>query len=186
MLPKTIKKIDMKKNYATSKKYAKLLFLDTQNRNQTDKVKKTFDTLKPVLKEEVMDFFSNPFVDEGTKSNLIKDTFPTMPEIMYDFFSLLIKKNEMKILPEIIEKYNKLVLDFQNIVEAKVISVEKIDELSLSKIRTILGKTTNKNIVIEELIDKSLIGGIRIETDNLVVDGTIRGKFESMSTEFTK
>ena len=89
----------------------------------------------------------------------------------------------MKILPEIIEKYRKLVMDFQNIVEAKVVSIEKIDEASLSEIRKILGKLTSKNIVLEESIDKSLIGGIIIETDNLVIDGTIRGKFESMGRE---
>ncbi|MDO8734899.1 MAG: ATP synthase F1 subunit delta [Elusimicrobiota bacterium] len=176
----------MKKNNVLAKKYAKLLFLDARNENQTDKVKKMFDILELVLKEEVMDFFSNPFVDEGTKYNLIKDTFSAMPEIMYGFFALLIKKNEMKILPEIIEKYSKVVMDFQNIVEAKVISVEKIDESSLSKIRKMLGKLTNKNIVLEESIDKSLIGGIIIETDNLVVDGTIRGKFESIGQELLK
>ncbi|MFA5779943.1 MAG: ATP synthase F1 subunit delta [Elusimicrobiota bacterium] len=173
----------MKKNNVAAIKYARLLFLDAKNENQTDKVKKMFDILEPVMKEEVMDFFLNPFVDEDMKLKLLKDTFPAMPEIMYGFFALLIKKNEMKILPEIIEKYSKLVLDFQNIVEAKVISVEKIDESSLSKIKKILGKLTNKNIILEESIDKSLIGGIIIETDNLVMDGTLRGKFEKVRLE---
>lgn len=176
----------MKKNNAAEKKYAKLLFLDAENENQTDKVKFFFDTLQPVLKEEVTDFFSNPFADVDTKLKLIKDTFPAMPDIMYGFFSLLIRKNGMKILPGIMKKYNKLVLDFHNIVEAKVISVEKVDKSSLSKIRNIFGKLTNKNIVLKESIDKSLIGGIIIETDNWVVDGTIRGKFESMGIELLR
>src|SRR3989339_1016918 len=106
----------MKNNNASAKKYAKLLFLETQNENQTDKVRKMFNMMAPVLEEETLDFFSNPFVDERTKINLVKDTFPAMPEILYGFFSMLIKKNEMKILPKIIEKYIKIVLDFRNIV----------------------------------------------------------------------
>ena len=176
----------MKNNNASAKKYAKLLFLETQNENQTDKVSKMFNMMAPVLEEETLDFFSNPFVDERTKINLVKDTFPAMPEILYGFFSMLIKKNEVKILPKIIEKYIKIVLDFRNIVEAKVISVEKIGEETLSEIRKILEKLTNKNIAIEESIDESLLGGIRIETDNFVADGTVKGKFETVRQELMK
>ncbi|HAX60933.1 MAG TPA: ATP synthase F1 subunit delta [Elusimicrobia bacterium] len=174
----------MKKN--NSKNYAKTLFQLSVESQETDKICGSLKMLEPLYDKEITDFFSNPFVDENTKFNLIKDTFPAMPEIMYDFFSLLIKKNEMKILPEIMKKYSKLVLDFKNIVEAKVISVEKIEKSSLSEIRKILGKFTGKNIVFEESIDKSLLGGIKIETDNLVIDGTIKGKFESIGREFLK
>ena len=174
----------MKKN--NSKKYAKALFQIASESAEANKIGESLGMIEPLYDKEITDFFSNPFVDEGMKSILIKDTFPVMPEIMYGFFSMLIKKNEMKILPEIIEKYRKLVMDFQNIVEAKVVSIEKIDEASLSEIRKILGKLTSKNIVLEESIDKSLIGGIIIETDNLVIDGTIKGKFEAVRQELIK
>ncbi len=174
----------MKKN--NSKKYAKALFQIASESAEANKIGESLGMIEPLYDKEITDFFSNPFVDEITKYNLIKDTFPTMPEILYGFFSLLIKKNEMKILPEIIEKYRKLVMDFQNIVEAKVISVEKIDESALSEIRKILGKLISKNIVLEESIDKSLLGGIIIETDSLVIDGTIRGKFEAVRQEMMK
>ena len=174
----------MKKN--NSKNYAGTLFQLSVESHETEKIGDALKMLNPLCDKEVMDFFSNPFVDEGTKLKIVKDVFPAMPEIMYDFFSRLIKKNEIKILPEVIKKYNKLVLDFHNIVEAKVISVEKIDEPSLSKIRTLLEKLTDKNIVLSESIDKSLIGGIKIETDNFVVDGTIRGKFGLIGKELLK
>ncbi|MFH0948684.1 MAG: ATP synthase F1 subunit delta [Elusimicrobiota bacterium] len=174
----------MKKN--NSKSYAKSLFQLSVELQETDKTGDSLEMLKPLDDKEITNFFSNPFVDENTKTDIIKNVFPHISETVFNLLLLLIKKNEIKSLSKIIEKYNELILSSKNTVRAKVISAEKLKNSVSEKVKDIIEKITKKNVLLVEETDKSIVGGLIIKAGDLVIDGTIRGKFEEIGRELIK
>ncbi|HAM38030.1 MAG TPA: ATP synthase F1 subunit delta [Elusimicrobia bacterium] len=174
----------MKKN--NSRKYAKALFQLAVQNNQIKEIKDSFTKLKSLYDEKTINFFSNPLVDEDTKINLIKSSYLNLPEILTNLLFILINKKELPILPEIENKYKTEILNSQNILATEVISTIQLDKPTLNKISEKVGSITNKNILLKELIDKTILGGIIIKAGDLIIDGSIKAKIESIRKKFIK
>lgn len=174
----------MKKN--NSKKYAKALFQLSVETKKTDEIGDFLVMLIPLGEKEITSFFLNPFVDENTKTDIIKSVMPQLPEAVLNLLFLLVKKNEMRLIPEIAKKYKELILSSKNTVDAKVISAEKLETASIEKIKKIIEKITKKNVLLEYETDKSLLGGIKIIADDTVIDGSIKGKIGLLRQELLK
>jgi len=71
------------------------------------------------------------------------------------------------------------------LVETEVSSAYELDQLIINKIVETLRRnvpTTNhaKDIKIEQKIDPTLIGGLKVKINDLVYDGSIKGRLENM------
>src|SRR3989339_748409 len=164
----------MKKN--NSRKYAKALFQLATETNQVKEIGDAFEKIKLLYEKETINFFINPFIDEETKFDVIKSSFDSLPKILLNLLFILIERRELRILPDIESKYIIETLDSQNTISAEVISSIKLEIQILDKIKNRVAKITNKNILIKESIDKSILGGLIIKAGDLVIDGSVRGK----------
>ncbi|MCD8090706.1 MAG: ATP synthase F1 subunit delta, partial [Clostridiales bacterium] len=83
-------------------------------------------------------------------------------------------KNREKQLPQIFEGFIELALESKGILTAYVESAVPLKPKYTEKIKKKLSKNLNKEIVIKEIVDESLIGGLKISVDGHVIDGTIK------------
>ncbi|MBN1384622.1 MAG: ATP synthase F1 subunit delta [Elusimicrobia bacterium] len=171
----------MKKN--NPKKFAKILFQLATETKQVEKIKTSLKSLNPLYSEEIMLFFSNPFIDRDKKKDLIKEFYPELPVLLLNFLYILIDESILQLLPRIEKRFNDLYLQSKNTVIAKIISVDILEKPVLEKIRKIIEQYTNKHVLIETKQDKSIIGGIVAKTDDLLIDGSIKGKLNSFKTQ---
>ncbi|MEW6557018.1 MAG: ATP synthase F1 subunit delta [Elusimicrobiota bacterium] len=173
-----------------STKYAKALFQLATETNQIDKINRSLDKIATLFdKEDVYSFFANPFVDNTAKTDLIKNSFQELPEILLNLLFILIHRRQIHLLPYIHEKYQQLIWRSKNILPATIISAFQLEKPVLERIKNMLVQLTDKNILITQKIDKSVLGGVIIkagEGENLVIDGSIRAKINSISQEFLK
>ena len=164
----------MKKDNSRAKKYANALFQSAVEANQTEKVRETLANLKPFYEKDIMKFFSDPLIDNAVKKNLVKMLF------------MLIDEHSMSFLPDIEKEYNSKVFRSKNILSAKVVTVNKLETAQVEKIKKSLKQITDKEVSIDEEIDKSIIGGIIIKIGDTIIDGSIKGKINSLSQELMK
>jgi F-type H+-transporting ATPase subunit delta len=107
---------------------------------------------------------------ELTEGKSHKDT----DEIVGEFTRLLVKKNQTKLLPKIIEKFNGIWNKNNGIVEAEVITFEKLSVELRNKLRNyILTKYKAKEVLINNIVNESLKGGIIIRVGDEVMDGSV-------------
>ena len=163
-----------------SKKYAKVLFSVVGESAEADETGELLKTFVTVCNKETMGFFSNPFIAENKKVEIIKTTLTELPDAVVNLLRLLIKKNEMRCLAEISKKYNKLLLDSKNIITVIVVSAEKLESSVNERVKNYIRQITKKNVLLTEEIDKSIIGGLVIKAGDLVIDGSIKGKLKSI------
>lgn len=102
-----------------------------------------------------------------------------------NFIKLLAENDRITLLPEIAALYQHYRADAEGTVDAEVISASEINESQLSKIAASLKQRLGKQVRLTSRVDETLIGGAIIRAGDLVIDGSIRGRLDKLSTALT-
>ena len=166
------------------KRYAKAL-LDVAIEN--DKIDDYKENLKCLIKyfDDVLElepFIKNSKIGKQEK----KDTMCKILESDCDknflnFVKILIDKDRMNILSDILRNYEILSNEYQNIIEIKVTSALLLDD---SQIEGIKEKYKDRfkgfSIKIKNIVDKDIIGGLKLEFKDTVIDATLKTKLDNL------
>ena len=99
----------------------------------------------------------------------------------------LSKRNLLSKMPDILSNLNKIINEHEGRIVAKVSSAKNIGETSNRKLAEILIRRYNaKEIDFEENIDEKLLGGLKIEVNDEVIDLTIRNKIKKLQEYLTR
>lgn len=126
---------------------------------------------------EISQVLTHPQVLKSDKKNLVNKIFQGhLLEELINFLYILIDKKRMHNIIEIIEEFQVLYNEFKNIKKAVVITVNPLSEEKLLKMKNTLEKNSNSTIVIENIVDKSIIGGAILEIDGKRIDSSIENE----------
>lgn len=93
-----------------------------------------------------------------------------------DFLALLADNRRLALLPEIAGLYEQLRADAERIVKATVTSATVLPAGELETLLAALKQRFGREVEIETAVDESLIGGAVVDTGEMVIDGSLRGK----------
>ena len=127
--------------------------------------------------------FENPAISKEEKKALLKKLFGgKINEKSLIFLFLLIDKQRFNLLPEIQNQLIAMVNKNKGITIAEVSSAKALDTGSIEalkqKLERILGK--NQKIAIESKIEPALIGGLKVKINDLIYDGSVKGRLENL------
>lgn len=98
----------------------------------------------------------------------------------------LIKRRLLPKSKDILMYLSKIINDHEGRIEAKVYSSEKINEKTNQELAYALTKRYSaKEVNLIEILDKNLIGGLKIEVKDEVIDLTIRNKIGKLQKYLT-
>ncbi|HOP92744.1 F0F1 ATP synthase subunit delta [Acetivibrio thermocellus] len=161
-------------------RYAEALIDVTEEKNSTDKV---LNNLVQVLKllEENREFYSfllDPQIQkESRKEAIIKVFEGRIEQEVVNFLMLLVDKERFENIRGIVEEYFRLADERKNILNMTIISAFPLEDVQINRIKEKYKKLYNKTDVKAKLIiDKSLIGGVKIQIGDKVIDDSIKGR----------
>lgn len=130
---------------------------------------------------EFLELIKHPKFSTTRKIELFKNVFSgRVSEEILSFLTLLLEKNRLLMLGGIINEMNKIHLERNMTVVALVKTVVPLIEEEKQALTAKLQLKYNKKIILEEEIDKNIIGGVYVRVGNDVIDGTIKTKFEEI------
>jgi F-type H+-transporting ATPase subunit delta len=135
--------------------------------------------------EQVSNLLSNPALRTDQKAEIILDICSDASEQVKNFIGVLAENNRLLVLPEISSLFDRLKAEQQKSVDIEVTSAFKMTKEQQTKLAQALGKKLDREVNISSSIDKGLIGGLLIKTEDLVIDGSIRGKLAKLSEALT-
>ena len=130
----------------------------------------SFDDIKNFL-------FASP-IHINDKTNMLKNF--TNNEDLLKLCKILVEKSKSQSLFPILYKIITINNDRNNIKDVKVFSVIKMSDDQLKKIRTLIKKHFSCDGNIENILDKSIIGGFVIEVESYLLDFSIRNQLNSI------
>jgi F-type H+-transporting ATPase subunit delta len=125
--------------------------------------------------------FENPTVPAERRKALLKEISGafSFDRRLQNFLEILIDRNRLDLLDEIIEAYQKLLDERMGIVRAFVTAAHPLDAAQRSELASKLETVTGKQIRMEVAVDPSLIGGVVARVGSTIYDGSVRQQLQS-------
>ena len=165
------------------KEYAQALFMLSLECEKTDEYALDLEKVRAVFSDnpELTDLLTSPAVYLSERLDIIDKAFSeSVCEDVCSFLKLLCEKKIIQIIMECIDEFKRLHQELKNISFIRVISAVELSEGQKAKLVEKMTKTTNKNISPIFVVDKDILGGIIIETEGKILDGSLRYKLKDV------
>jgi F-type H+-transporting ATPase subunit delta len=98
-----------------------------------------------------------------------------------NFVLLLAENGRIEVLPEVSEMFEQLKTRHDGVLDAKVTSAFAMSDAQLKDLVADLEARFKRKIEAKVSIDPELIGGVKVEVGDEVLDASVRAKLEAMA-----
>ena len=166
--------------------YAKELFGLAQEKKQIESWLGELKNLSAVVRQEkVISLIEQPETDTSEKARLLTDLVGLKDDSLKNFVTVLAEQKRLPILPEVYVQYQDLTLTLNDTKSAVIYSAYELTSAQAAELTEMLKKRFNTELVVTTQVDPKLIGGIRVEVGDQVLDLSIRGKLNALYTTMT-
>ena len=168
------------------RRYAHALFELAVENNELDLLETQIKDILEVCStnREFINVINHPHIGVQEKTDILKNVFKdNISDTILGLISVVFKKNREAELVDILQFFIEKAKEHRGIVTAKITSATELSQEQTEKIITNLSKNLNKQVEIEKVVDASLIGGVRIEVDGKVIDGSIKNQLSNMKKQ---
>ena len=178
-------------NPRVAERYAKALITLAVEQNQLEDVYYDASRILTFCREsrEFMLFLKSPIIKPSQKNKTItlisEGRGRSENKLVITFVKLLVNKGRGSILPEILQavedEYNKIKQIFKIKLTTAVPVSDEVKEVIVKKIKD---NTRLENIILNHVIDDSIIGGFKLELGDLLVDGSVQKDLKDIKKQF--
>jgi F-type H+-transporting ATPase subunit delta len=177
----------MAERITTARPYAKAIFALARQNNS---LAATADGLalgaQVVADPRVHSLLGSPHVSAAQLSELVNGVVgPKLDEHGRNFITLLAQNRRLGFLPEIAALFERMKAEVENAVDVDVTSATALTPDQQARYAAALQKKLGRSVRLHTRIDQSLLGGAVLRAGDLVIDGSIKGRLERLTTELT-
>ena len=169
-------------------RYAEALYSLKKETNSLESSQKEVKELIKVLKEnpDFLVILSSSYKEFEEKEEIIDKVFIGVDEEIKTLIKIVVKNHRGQYLTEIFENYNSLVNEYRGVLEGLVYSTEPLSESQLAKLNSAIGKIETRPVELKNIIDPSLIGGVKVVINDHIYDGSIKRHIDDMKIALLK
>lgn len=172
-----------------SERYASALLELAEDENQLEEYKEEVEQLLRIFidNKELKSLFCAVKMNKEDKKNFIDQTFGKVCNTnITNYLKVMVDKGRSRYIQESLESFVQQADEKLGVMHATVISARKLSEVDFVRIQKTIENKTNKTIVLNNVIEPSVISGIKVIYDNKVIDMTMANKIQNMKDEIMK
>ena len=167
----------------TSKEYAEALFSLALENNETEQTSTALEMINECLDNEP-DFaalLKSPAVPRDVRVSTLEEVFgQKVPKTVLAVVRMLCVKGHLSCMKDMTAEYEKLNRQHQGITIARVTSAVALTRQEREDLKAKLEGAFSCKTELQCTLDPSLLGGVRVEIDGKVIDGSIRNKLQQI------
>ena len=147
-----------------------------------DEIYEAVCTLKSVLEKypQYIQITSSPAVSLYEKNKLFGELLAEAPRLLRNTILTACQKNQPELFYSILEEYIKEYYRVHDIVSTIVISAVPLEKEKLSRLEKVLAEKTKKQILLENQVESTCVGGLKIQMQGMQYDGSIQRKLHDI------
>jgi F-type H+-transporting ATPase subunit delta len=166
-------------------RYAKAL-LDVLYPQKADTGLKQLQEFVALLKEQpdARTLLANPTVSSDRRKRLVNEIAGALcfDKTVANFINILIDRNRLPLIDEIIASYQRLLDERLGVVRAFVRGAQALDPSQQEQLVAKLETVTGKQVRMEFSVDPSLIGGVVAQVGSTIYDGSVRQQLKAFKS----
>ena len=163
--------------------YGTALFLLACENDKMKEYGKALTEVAAAFEEEAayFEFLKNPAIPARERGASLTAVFENaLPEEVLSFLLLLCDKGRMPIFFEAFKSYKALLDAAEHVANAHVTSAVELTAEEKVKLLDKLKTVSRSDVVATYAIDASLLGGLIIEIDGKIIDGSLRHRLSEI------
>ena len=168
-------------------RYANALFQLAKEAKVIDTVSNDLTSLEVTINSdvEILKFIQNPSIKKSLKVQFFNTVSQKLElsKLTENFIGLIIKKNRVHYILEMIRAFNDLLSELKGIKSANITSAYELSDEEVSKIKMKLKVKFNSDFNINLLTDSSLIGGLKIQVGSQMIDSSIKNQLNLLKAK---
>ena len=168
-------------------RYAKAILSLATDQKNGDAVNNDMKLIATTIAEsdELNQALKSSVIKSEAKKNALAQVFPKLNEATQGLINLLVSNKRIDILSQVAEKYTVL-FDQLNGKEVATVTtaVPMTNDLEI-KVLAKIKELTNKAVVLENIVDESILGGFILRVGDKQYNASIANKLNKLKREFT-
>lgn len=164
--------------------YSEALFSLALERNELDKVLSDLNNFVSSLDTDIYIFLNHPKITKTNKKEVLKVSINN--ELLLHFVYVIIDNLRVDLFDDIYEEFKKLYDNQNKILRVKAYLNRKLSTQQEENLKKSLQKKLNRNVELISIVDKSIVGGMRVEYEGMIHDNTINNYLHSLKANLLK
>ena len=124
---------------------------------------------------ELLDLLRSPNLTREEKESVIDSVFGgALKEHTVSLLKLLSERGRAELIPLCLNDFERLYNEVNKVVLAEVTSAVELTDEEKARLKGSLEKKTGHRVELVCRVDKDILGGIIVRTDDLVLDGSLK------------
>ncbi len=134
---------------------------------------------------DFVDLLKSPIIKTDKKQAILQEIFGSkINKITAAYLQLIIAKRRERFIPQMAEEFINQYKEKKKILTAVIITANGIDENIRKEVMELVKATGNSEVVLQEKIDKNIIGGFILRVGDKQVDASIARKLNNLKRDF--
>ncbi|SEM40505.1 ATP synthase F1 subcomplex delta subunit [Stigmatella aurantiaca] len=172
-------------NVSIARRYARALLDVTAESQRTDAVATQLDSLVKAFEKspELSDVLLNPAYSRAQRAQVVESLIQlagNLDPILANTLRLLVERNRLIYLPDVARVFREMADARAGRVRGQVTSAAPLAPDTLEQLRKNLQQLTQRDVILEQKVDPSLLGGVAAQVGSVLYDGSLRTQLEQM------
>jgi F-type H+-transporting ATPase subunit delta len=165
--------------------YAEAIFARAQEAGQLDLWSDMLEFLAAAISDPQMTgVISNPKIGRERMTELMLDIAGgRLTDEGQNLVRLLVANDRLVVVPEICVLYEQLKNESQGVAQVTVTTAYPLNPAEEQALAEALKARLGREVKLTTERDPSLIGGIRVQAGDLVIDGSLKARLQQLATE---
>ncbi len=166
---------------ATGNNYAEALFMLAREENSIEEFYEGLKTAQEIFENnlEYLQFLSTPSIPKFERTAALAAAFEgKINEHILSFLQILCEHGKAEDFFDCFAEYERLREWARAAVVATVKTAVELNETQKQGLVEALEKRTGKSVTLKCVVDKNLLGGVQVEIDGEILDGSVKSNLK--------
>ena len=168
--------------------YARALFEAAKEHDVLDRVRDELGQFAEALSDDrdLQVFLFSPYFSSEEKKDGVRKIISDADERFVNFLELLAERHRMPALFRIKREFDSLWAVENKLLPVTVTSAIELDQGLIDDIGKRIEEQTGRRVELSSNVDPDVLGGLRVQVGNMVLDGTVRNRLERLRKQVAK
>lgn len=136
--------------------------------------------------EDFIMVLGSSFLPIEERQEILRKALVGVSDNVMAFILVIMDNNRINEILDIFDSFNSYCNEYRGVSEGLIYSAFKLDQKVIDQIQTKMEKIEHNKVELKNIIDPTLIGGVKIVIHDHVYDGSIKHHIENMKTDLLK
>lgn len=156
--------------------YAQALIELADDQQQLDAVAEEVQGLAALIESDadLQRLIENPILGRAQRSGMVERLFEgKVSDLLYRFLQIVNRKDRLASLPRIAQAFAEFMAVRRNQIDVEAYVASPLDADTARRVADGIGQSLGKEVTLNQHVDESLIGGLKLRIGDQLVDGSV-------------